>query len=155
MSKPKSHVSKIIDGTDFILGRICAIIAKKLLMGEKISLINAEKIVISGNKRDIVDKYVQRTQRKTRTNPSHGPFQPRRPDMLVKKTVRGMLPRKIDRGMKALANLKVYIGEPAAFENITREDLSSLYPKQGLKKIKHHSMTVGELSKEIGWNPAI
>ena len=153
MSKAKSQNQIIIDGTDLVLGRISAILAKRLLMGQKIALINAEKIVITGNKRQIIDKYVQRTQRKTRTNPLKGPFQPRRPDMLVKKTVRGMLPRKNNRGMKALNNLKVYIGEPAEFEKLEKEDVSSLHPKEGLEKIKYNFMTVGELSREIGWNP--
>ncbi len=155
MNKSNPQNIKIIDGTNFILGRICAIISRKLLNGEKVSLINAEKIVISGNKRDIVDKYIQRTQRKTRTNPLHGPFQPRRPDMLIKRTVRGMLPKKKDRGVKALSNLKVYIGEPEELKGIEREDLSSLQPKQGLEKIKFNFMTVGELSREIGWNPIL
>ena len=145
----------IIDGKDLVLGRICSIIAKKILNGENVNLINAEKVVISGNKQMILEDYVVRTQRKTRTNPLRGPFQPRRPDMLIKKTVRGMLPRKNDRGFKALKRLKVFIGEPSEFKDKEREDLSKILPKIGLDKIKGRFMTVGELSKGIGWNPLV
>lgn len=145
----------IIDGTDLILGRICSIIAKKILNGENVNLINAEKVVVSGNKEMILKDYVARTQRKTRTNPSRGPFQPRRPDTLIKKTVRGMLPRKNDRGFKALKRLKVFIGEPSEFQGKERVDLSDILPKISLDKIKGRFMTVGELSKEIGWTPII
>ena len=143
----------IIDGTDLILGRICSIIAKKILNGENVNLINAEKVVISGNKKMILEDYIARTQRKTRTNPSRGPFQPRKPDNLIKRTVRGMLPRKNDRGFKALKRLKVFIGEPSEFKDIERENFSKILPKIGLDKIKGRFITVGELSKEIGWNP--
>ncbi|NHI91708.1 MAG: 50S ribosomal protein L13 [Candidatus Lokiarchaeota archaeon] len=145
----------IMDGTNLILGRICSIIAKKLLNGEKITLINAENIVISGNKKMVLKDYIRRTQIKTRTAPWRGPFQPRRPDKLVKRTVRGMLPRNNDRGFKALKNLKVIIGEPNEFKDKERENLSSLFPKIGLNKISGKFITIGELSKEIGWNPAI
>ncbi|MHA1797905.1 MAG: 50S ribosomal protein L13 [Candidatus Helarchaeota archaeon] len=146
---------KVIDGTNLVLGRICSIIAKKLLNGERIHLTNAEKVVISGNKRQILEDYIIRTQRKTRTAPWRGPFQPRRPDNLIKRTVRGMLPRKRDRGLKALNRLKVYIGDPPELKDLEREDLSSLMPKIGVDKIKGRFMTVGELSKQIGWNPIV
>jgi len=66
-----------------------------------------------------------------------------------------MLPRKNDRGVKALGRLKVYIGDPIEFQKMKREDVTSLHPKQGLEKIKFHFMTVGELSREIGWNQIV
>ena len=40
----------IINGEDQILGRLASIVSKKLLEGENIVIVNAEKIVISGSK---------------------------------------------------------------------------------------------------------
>lgn len=42
---------KIINADGLILGRMASIIAKRLLKGEKIAVVNAEKAVISGKKK--------------------------------------------------------------------------------------------------------
>ena len=41
---------EIIDATDTLLGRMSSYVAKKLLQGEEIIIVNAEKCAISGNK---------------------------------------------------------------------------------------------------------
>lgn len=99
----------IIDATDAILGRISAKIAKQLLGGETIVVINAEKIIISGNPDAVLKRFKQKREK---TDPHKGPFYPRYPDRILKRTVRGMLPYKQERGATALRKLKVYIGNP-------------------------------------------
>ena len=40
----------IIDGEGLVLGRLASTVSKRLLNGEEITIVNAEKIIISGNK---------------------------------------------------------------------------------------------------------
>ena len=77
-----------------------------------------------------------------------GPFHQRRPDRLVRRTVRGMLPFKQPKGKLAYKNLKVFIGIPEALKNQKMETIADAQSK----KLKCSYFTVGEYSKEIGWN---
>jgi len=137
--------TKIIDARHLILGRMASIIAKRLLEGEKIIVVNAEKAVLSGKKKSRV--------RETKEflgvgHPKKGPFHYRRPDRLVRRTVRGMLPYKKPKGKGAYKRLKVFIGLPEELEDRERETLT----KARMEKLKCPYFTVGELAKEIGWN---
>ena len=104
----------IIDGQDLIVGRTATIIAKKALMGENVGLVNCEKMVITGGKKEVIGKF---QRKKSMGVPSKGPFQPRRPDMLVKKIIKGMLPHKKPRGRDALKKILCYIGVPDEFKD--------------------------------------
>jgi len=44
----------IIDADKLILGRMASIVAKRLLNGEMIIIVNAESTVISGSRRNII-----------------------------------------------------------------------------------------------------
>lgn len=100
----------VIDANGLIMGRLASTVAKKLLSGEEsISIVNAEKVVISGSKRTTLDEY--RVSRE-RGQKDLGPTYPKRPDRIMKRTVRGMLPYKRARGRDAMSRLKVYVGVP-------------------------------------------
>ncbi|MBI3034673.1 50S ribosomal protein L13 [Candidatus Woesearchaeota archaeon] len=116
----------IIDAQNSILGRVCTIAAKKALSGEDILVVNCEKAVITGRKRDIVSKYRKRLEL---GQPTKGPFIARRPDMLVRRTIRGMLPWKRARGKAAFKRVKCFIGAPeginaAEFQRIQKAFIS-------------------------------
>ncbi len=49
----------VINADGMILGRLASILAKRLLAGEEIHIINAEKIVISGDKVTTFGEYKQ------------------------------------------------------------------------------------------------
>ena len=138
---------RIINAEGLILGRLASKVAKMLLEGEEIVIVNADKAIITGNREDIFAKYKQRTGLKTRSNPRRGPFYPKRSDEIVRRTIRGMLPWKTDRGRKAYRRLKVYAGIPrgfqdGAFETIIEADASRIAtPKY---------VTVGEVAKFLG-----
>lgn len=104
----------IIDANDLILGRIASFVAKKALLGERVDIVNCENALITGNKDQIFEKY---KNKKRRGIPAKGPFFPKMPDMFVKRTVRGMLPYKKEKGEKALKRIKCYIGVPAQFKD--------------------------------------
>jgi large subunit ribosomal protein L13Ae len=42
--------AKVIDGRDHLLGRLCSIVAKELLAGQKIVIVRCDEICISGSR---------------------------------------------------------------------------------------------------------
>jgi large subunit ribosomal protein L13 len=68
--------------------------------------------------------------------------------MILKKTVRGMLPFKQPKGKKALAHLRVYMGVP--FE--LRDQKAEKPAETEAAKLKGPKLTLGDLAKELGWN---
>ncbi len=136
----------IIDAKGLILGRMASIIAKRLLQGETIIVLNAEKTAISGKRLSIVK------DAKTFLEVGHprkGPYHPRRPDKIVRRTIRGMLPRQKSKGQQAYKRLKVYLGTPSEFND---KEIQTLL-EASAEKLKSPYITVGELAKEIGWTP--
>jgi len=103
----------IYDGDGQILGRLSSIIAKKLLAGERIVVVNVERVVISGRRKSIVDHYDVRVKR---GDPHKGPFFPRTPSGIFRRSVRGMLPMKKPKGVDAYKRLRAYTGVPDEFK---------------------------------------
>lgn len=128
----------IIDAEGAILGRLSSTVAKKLLKGEDIIIINAEKIVVSGNPK-VSEKYF--LEKRQRGDPYKGPFYPRYPDRIVFRVIRGMLPYKKQKGKNALKKLKVYIGP----NNMKGEKISKTSDDLRCKYT-----TLGEISKRLG-----
>ncbi|MCK5660568.1 MAG: 50S ribosomal protein L13, partial [Methanosarcinales archaeon] len=83
--------TSVIDAEHMILGRLSSHVAKRLLAGETIDIINAEKTIISGSKVTTLGEYKDSMKRGSKEN---GPYYPKRPDMILKRTIRGMLPHK-------------------------------------------------------------
>jgi large subunit ribosomal protein L13 len=140
--------SIIIDGKGLILGRMASIVAKRLLQGESVIILNAEKAAISGKRLQIVK------EAKTFLEVGHprkGPLHPRRPDRVVRRTVRGMLPYRKPKGKQAYKRLKVYLGAPKEFED---KEIQTILEARA-EKLKSPYITVGELAKEIGWSPEV
>lgn len=104
----------IIDAKDAILGRLSSYAAKQALLGNKVDIINCEEAVVSGKKYSILRQYIRRVHRKA---PTKAPFFYRRPDMFVRRTIRGMLPFKRARGRDNFRNIMCYIGVPENLKN--------------------------------------
>lgn len=134
----------IIDGNNLILGRLGSFVAKKALLGEKISIINCENIVITGKKKFIFKKYKKRLARGI---PSKGPFLHKNPDRFVKRALRGMLPYKKEKGKKAFTNIKCYTGIPEKLSNEKYEIIKTA----NIKKVPSLDYAkVKDICKEIG-----
>lgn len=129
----------IVDATDAILGRLASKIAKELLKGENVIVINSENAVITGNPEAIFKRYYEK---RSRGDPIKGPFYPRYPDKLFIRVVRGMLPYKKEKGKKALKRLKVFIGNP---KNLKGEKISKT-----VENIKCKYITLRDLCKKLG-----
>jgi large subunit ribosomal protein L13 len=100
----------VINGDGLLLGRLASITAKRALAGEEIAIVNVEKVIISGSRARVLGNYKHKRER---GSTGWGPFFPRRPDHIVKRTIRGMLPYKRPRGVDALKHIKCYVGVPA------------------------------------------
>jgi len=135
----------LINADGLLLGRMASKVAKKLLNGEKVIIVNAEKAVISGKKKS---KVAEAKEFLEVGAPMRGPFHYRRPDRMVRKTVRGMLPFKQPKGKTALKKLKVFISVPEDFKD---QQIITLKEAQAAK-LKGPYFTLAELAKEIGWN---
>lgn len=127
------------------MGRMASKVAKKLLNGEKIIIVNAEKSVLSGKKKS---KVAEAKQFLEVGAPRRGPFHYRRPDKIMRKTVRGMLPIRQPKGKTAYKKLKVFMGVP---EDLKDQKMDTLAEAQAAK-LKGPHFTLAELAKEIGWN---
>ena len=104
----------IINGDGLLLGRLASITASRALAGEEIAIVNVEKVIISGSRARVLANY--RHKRERGASGAHwGPFVPRRPDNLMKRTIRGMLPYKRPRGVDAMKRIRCYVGVPAGF----------------------------------------
>ena len=135
----------LVNADGLILGRMASVVAKKLLNGEKVIIVNAEKALISGKKKS---KVAEAKEFLEVGSPLRGPFHYRRPDRILRKTVRGMLPFKQPKGKNALKKLKVFISVP---EGLKDQQMVSIEEAQAAKLSGPH-FTLAELAKEIGWN---
>lgn len=136
----------IIDATDLILGRMAAKAAKLALLGERIDIINCEKVAVTGNRRSTIEKYKEK--RSFGHNPFKGPYFPKAPDQIVKRTIRGMLPYKQEKGMKAFKRVKCYLGVPKEFEN---EKTVATIKEANISKLTNLKyIYLAEISKELG-----
>lgn len=172
--------TKIIDGRDHLLGRLCSIVAKELLAGQKIVIVRCDEMCISGsctyrsstssggrccwkNSTIIVSslssfppvvrnkvKYAQFRRKRMNTNPRKGPFHFKSPSMIVWRTIRGMVHQKTARGQQALQRLTTYEGIPAPYDKQKRVVVPAALKVMRLKPNRDYTV-VGELADAVGW----
>ncbi len=134
----------IIDAENMLLGRITSFAAKKMLLGEQVAVVNCEKAMVSGRKYDVLRRYKEKLQR---GSVRRGPFISKSPQMLVKRTIRGMVPFKMPRGKTAMKRLKCYLGIPDEFKG--KEFVS--FEKMNVSKLPSMNyISIGDISKELG-----
>ncbi len=142
---------KLVDARRQIMGRICSRIAKQALLGDSLVIVNAKDAVISGHTDSIILAWLDRQEKHTLSKPTRGPFWPHRPDTIMRRCLRSMLPKN-DRGRSALKRIQVFISD-------VPNHLKSKYPIDGEfkiakadgDKIKRDVMSLGELAVHIGW----
>ena len=137
----------IVDATDHIAGRLSSNVAKLLLNGNRVSIVNCEKIMLSGTRTNIISKYRGFLEVKSVIHPRHGPIHPRRPDTIMKRMIRGMLPQKKSSGMSAHKRLRTYIGSPKELSSFEKVQ----FKEAKIRKSPANYTTVGDVAKIIGW----
>lgn len=138
----------VINAEGHVVGRLASLVAKRLLTGEEVYVINVEKAIITGKPRRVVEKYLRRVREwRTHYNPEkRGPKYPKRPDKLFKRIVRGMLPYKKPRGREALKRLKVFAGVPGELRGKDSIEIA----EAKMRNIRVPYITLGELCAALG-----
>lgn len=135
----------VIDAENVIMGRLATFVAKKLLEGENVVVVNAEKAVITGRPDAIFDRYKMKRNLGGPMKPFKGPFHPRMPDRIVRRSIRGMLPMKKSSGRDAYQRCMTYIGVPREF---AKSEKMVLDAKTNLPRSRY--VYVAEVSKFLG-----
>jgi large subunit ribosomal protein L13 len=143
-SKPRTFY---IDASGLIAGRVCSNVAKLLLQGNSVMIVNAEQCLFSGSRKMVMTEWLGRLKLGSVVHPKHGPFHPRTPPGMLTRMVRGMLPRRKPSGAKALKRLRVYSRKPQDFSNVRFEQLEDC---RATKPIAYY-VSLGDVAERIGW----
>ncbi|HJJ29066.1 MAG TPA: 50S ribosomal protein L13 [Methanocorpusculum sp.] len=134
----------VINAENLLLGRLSSIVATRVQAGEEIAIINAEKAIVSGHRGMVIGEF--RTRR-VRGSVEGGPFYPRRPDQIVKRTIRGMLPYKTRPGAAAFRRVKAYVGVPYELKDAEAEVLEAAH-RDRLSSARY--VTLEDISTTLG-----
>ncbi len=129
-----------IDAEGQVAGRLASRAAKEALKGRRVVIVNAEKAVITGNPKFVIKRYNEKV---SRGNPYHGPFYPRIPDRMLKRMIRGMLPKR-PTGKDAFKRIRVYNSIPGEFSKDIQKS------EQPQSRLGSKSITLGKLSERLG-----
>jgi|TARA_B110000263_G_C15266000_1_gene491150 large subunit ribosomal protein L13 len=132
----------VIDASECIMGRLASSVAKSLLNGEQVHVINAEKAVISGTKDMIFGEYIEK---RNLNHPRKGPFYPRMPHLMLKRAIRGMIPYQKPRGREAFKRLKVDVGTPISLKEEKPQTIDNAKMNDRSNYVK-----LGDVSKILG-----
>jgi large subunit ribosomal protein L13 len=132
----------IIDATGLVLGRMATDVAKRAKNGELVHIVNAEKaIIIGASKEAIQERYKFKREVGTARK---GPFFPREPHLIVKRTVRGMLPYQKADGRAAYKRIQAHIGVP---KELAGQEAISIAQAARIAK---SFLTIEELGRYLG-----
>src|SRR5438093_8272204 len=138
----KPVVVTVIDASDAAAGRLATHVAKRLLEGEEVHIVNSEKCTVSGTKEAVMERMNFKrdigTQRK-------GPYYPRVPHLMMKRTVRGMFNyQELPSHRNAYKRLKCHIGVPDELKG------KPLVVVEKAKATAPRVMTFGEIAHKLG-----
>ncbi len=138
----------VIDAEGAILGRLASVVAKLLQEGFRVYVVNADKAVVSGDRLMVIKSYHIWLEIKTLRNPQKSsPKRPRSPEAIIKRAVKGMLPKDNWKGIEALKRLKVFVGIPKELKN--KEFIR--IPEADKSRLRGDYITVAEIAKSMGW----
>lgn len=143
-----SEETVYVDAANQIAGRLASKVAKLILSGRRVVVLNAEKALISGSRNSVITEWKKSLELSSRVNPIYGPIHPRRPDNILRRMVRGMVPRKKPKGPLAMKRLRVYIGTPP---DVKVPKLTQFDDTAASRPIPVY-VTMAELSKNLGWS---
>ncbi len=139
----------LIEGKDLVLGRLGSNIAKRLLLGESIKIVNCRDVVILGRKKFLVDRYKTKISNKVI---KQGPYYSRAPADIVKRAMRNMLPYRNQRGIEAFKRLKCYNSTPSILLSTKKESIESA--KIDSVKVFYYTR-IEEIARGLGFNKEI
>ena len=133
----------VIDADGAVVGRLGARVAKLLLSGTTVEIINSDKARMMGSLVAAKEKYMSRRHQQNKRNPDESPKWPRVSHLLLRRMIRGMLPHKSQRGRDAYKKLHVVMGASS-------ETGKAIKIQEASGASKHGGYTLAELCREIG-----
>ena len=137
----------VLDASGQIMGRFASVVAKRLLRGEELHIVNAEKALVTGDRASLVQEYWTKTHMGSTASRMRGkgPNYPRRADRILRRVIRGMLPYQTPHGRAAFKRLRVYIGVPPEVASQTAEKV------EGVSRVRTAKvLELGEISRRLG-----
>jgi len=131
-----------VDAENMVAGRLASGIAKMLLKGENVVVVNAEKAVVSGDPAYNMEIHMNKVKR---GDPYKGPFYPKRPDRIFQRMIRGMLPYSKDKGKKAFSRLRVFESVPEEYKGARK-----IRPRHAENRLDCKVVTIGQLARAWG-----
>ena len=129
----------VIDATNGVVGRIASFAAKQALLGKDVNIVNCNKAILTGNQRSVIQEYY--LTRKRGGSSLNGPFYPKQPQKMMKRTVRGMLNYQQGRGLTAFKKIMCYDALPKEFMDAKKISFA--------KELRTTSITLEAVGKEI------
>lgn len=131
-----------IDAENNVYGRLSTYVAKKLLEGEEVTVVNAASVIITGKKDVILKDFYDRRER---GSVRKGPHYPRTPSGILRRSIGDMLPKKKNKGKAALKRCKVYQGIPP----FLKEEKFAKVEEAANKRISGF-VRLADISKNLG-----
>lgn len=144
--KTKEENYTVIDATDLVLGRFGSVLAKRLLLGESVKIVNCKDAVILGRKRFLIKRYKDKLSNKV---VKQGPYYSRSPADIVKRSLRNMLPYKNQRGIEAFRRLKCYNSTPST---LLKEDKEIIKDAKLDTQSVFYYTRVEDICRALGYN---
>ncbi|KAL7719624.1 60S ribosomal protein L13 [Entamoeba marina] len=143
----------VIDCHGHVLGRVASVVAKNLLLGKKFVLVRCEDMQVCGTLKMRLTQWALFKRKRVLTNPQRGAFHLRSPADMIKRCVRGMLPKNCARGKLALRNLKTFVGCPAPYDKMKKSSIPSAAAIFSFNPTRKRTL-MGTLASSVGWKYA-
>ena len=132
-----------IDGENMIYGRLSTFVAKSLLNGEDVVIINAHKVVVTGSRDFVLKKF---RERRDIGSVRKGPYYPRTPSQILRRSIGDMIPKKKTTGKEALERCKVFTKRPSSLKDVKFESI-----KEAMNTKATGVVTLEEISRFMGY----
>ena len=140
----------VIDARGHLYGRLASVVAKRILIGQKVTVVRCEGMMMSGAMWRSKLKWAAFKVKGMNSNPKMGQFHYRAPSKMFWRSIRGMVPHKTARGAAALDRLKTFEGIPHPYDKKKRLVVPSALKQLRLKPYRKFT-NIGALAKECGW----
>jgi len=162
LAEAMTSTTYVYDASDVAMGRLASVVAKQLLSAHRAGrddraiIINCEQAIVSGRPESVLAEYHRRYEL---NHPRKGPFFPRMPDLILKRSVRGMLPyQKKSTGRAAFKALRVEIGCPSHLSGDELPEGHERAVSASLERgLPERFIRLGDISESLGapahrWN---
>lgn len=140
----------VVDCRGHLMGRVASLLAKELLCGQKVVLVRAEEMNLSGSIARNHLLHSHTIKKRMNTNHRRGPFHFSAPSRFIYFAIRGMIPYKTTRGKNALNNLKIYEGVPQKYMSVKKLVIPGALTALRLKPGRKYTR-LGDLCQKFGW----